>query len=386
MVPGRISQTVSGQAGHLKAGWLLTRDSMVACLLWMDMAYTRLMGSAGVVNMDKVELHLPCDDALFQATSAAKFLRLALGGNQLVMPKVSLHSSPLDLPLNLSHFSIETLLAMWYLKISAIRYRLPIGNYVPLEFRSHTPVEAFTTSSSATRVISYLTMIPARYANLFRERYRMIASAWHYVNISLTVDLDLLEIASGRDGLKPARTAITGVSAWAQTCGARRAVLHAAQIFDILASARLQDTNISRPDLLLFNSALVLSMYLFASARHYDEGHFAALELLQNIEWSSLGGEGLQSSPETDLTTPSYIDQSCRDLARDARQFIRHGGPVTFAGEASHGGGLTPRRLLLNYVRLLDDLGKWRGSKYSRLLWVMSVSAIKGNHLTWSGD
>lgn len=353
---------------------------MISCLLWMDMAYTRLMGSAGVVDISKVELYQPCDDALFDAPTSAVFLQLVNDGNQLIMPRVSFHNFYANPPATLSHFSIETSLVAWYLQIAAIRHRLRIGNYVPLEARSYSPADLFSQSRSARDVVVSLLMLPSRYPSLFQQRHRASAFAWHNVNISLTVDIDLLEIASGRDGSEFAKTALVAVSKWAQTPGARRAALHAAQIFDILSSSRLRETNISRPDLLLFNSALVLSMYLFVSCR--EQGfHTSAVpfELLQDVDWTDLGQEGLLSPPQTSLADPDSDPQHSRGPAWAARNFIRNGGLVSFAGEVQRGSEITARKILLNYVRLLDDFGKWRGSRYSRLLRAMSDFIIEGN-------
>ncbi|KAJ5174160.1 uncharacterized protein N7482_000037 [Penicillium canariense] len=266
-----VSQLQVGPSDHQGSwkSWVRVESikRMISCLLWMDMAYTRLMGSAGVVDIDRVELYQPCDDALFDAPTSAVFLELVKHGTQLMMPRVSFHTFYANPPATLNHFSIETFLVAWYLQIAAIRHRLPIGNYVPLEVRSHSPPDVFSESRKARDVIASLLMLPSSYPSLFQQRHRTCAFAWHNVNLSLTVDLDLLEIASGRDGPDLARTALMAVSKWAQTPGARRAALHAAQIFDILSSSRLKESNISRPDLLLFNSALVLSMYLFVSCR-----------------------------------------------------------------------------------------------------------------------
>lgn len=343
------------------------------------MAYTRLLRSAGVLDADKVELYLPCEDALFEAPTFTRFLHLARHGAQLVMQQVAFKHFHVDPPPTLSHFSLETFLVLWYLQITAIRHRLPIGHYVPLEARSHSPAEVISESSKGKDVVTSLLMLPSKYASLFRQRHRVTAFAWSNINIALTADLDLLEIASGREGLESARTAILAVSKWVQTPGARWAALHAAQIFEILSSSRLGESDIARPDLLLFNSALVLAMYLFVSNRQGDNDDFPAFELLQEVDWTALGGEGLRRPPQTIPPSPGDNTQYLHDATTAARYFIRHGGPVTFAGETQRGSGVLARKVLLNYVRLLDDLGKWRHSRYSQLLRTMSDFIIEGN-------
>ncbi len=334
----------------------------------MDLAYTRLMGGTGVVDINEVELYQPCDDALFDAPNPAEFLQLEKDGSPLVMPRSSFHNFYIHPLANLNHFSIETALSAWYLQIAIIRHALPIH----LHARSQSPAEFFPESRKARDVVNLILMLPSRFPNLLQQRHRTSAFAWHNVLISLTVDLDLLEIASGRDGPELARTAFVTVSQWAETPGARRAALHAAHIFDILSSSRLGESNIARPDLLLFNSALVLSMYLFAS--RYDQGssNAAPFELIQDVDWTSLGQEGLLPSSGNDT-------QGAHDPAWLARNFIRHGGPVSFAGELQRGSGVSARRILLKYMCLLDDFGRWRESRYSHLLRAMSDCIIGGH-------
>jgi hypothetical protein len=237
-------------------------------------------------------------------------------------------------------------------------------------------------SSKAKDITDALLLLPSRYAELFRQRHRVAAFAWNNVCLALTADLDLLEVASGREGLDSARIAIAVVTKWSQTQNARRAILHAAQIFDILSSSRLGDSNIARQDLLLYNSALVLSMYLFVCHREEeaeeelsDPGSF---ELLQDIDWALVGEDGMRSAPSA-LPSPAIQERQSHSPTDAARYFIRHGGLLSFAGELQHGGGVAARKILLNYVRLLDDLGKWRGSRYSQLLRTMSEFVMEGS-------
>jgi len=327
-----------------------------------------------VADMDKVELHLPCESALFDAPTASRFLVAAQCGAQLMAPRMHVHQFHVDPPAFLDHMSMETVLVALYLQIAAIRHKLPLASSKFLEAR-----EILSKSSKAKDVVKSILLLPSKYAGLFRQRHRVTALAWNNVCIALTADLNLLEIAFGREGLEPAQTAMSVVAKWAQTPSARRATLHAAQIFDILSSSRLSESNIARPDLLLFNSALVLSMYLAASSQDGNDHEPRTLELLQDVDWSSVAAEGMRGSSQTIPSSPHNTLERSDDPTEAVRDFIRYGGPVSFAGEVQQGGSSTVRKILLHYVRLLEDLGKWHESRYSRLLRAMSDFVIEGN-------
>ena len=347
---------------------------MICCLLWVDMGYTRLMGSAGVADIDKVELHLPCDGSLFEASTSHRFFQTAQRGAQLLAPRIQIHNFHINPPAALNHMAMETLLVGLYLQTAAIRHRSPIANFKTLEAR-----ESFTRSSKAKEVVKTVSLLPSRYGHLFCERHRVTALTWNNLCIVLTTDLDLLEVASGRDGVDSALNAIPVVAKWAQTPSARRAALHAAQIIDILSLHRLSEYNIARPDLLLFNSALVLSMYLFVSHDEEVDYDSRVFELLQDVDWTAVGVEGMRGTSQTLQSSSSIDPQRSDDQDYTAHEFIRYGVPAAFAGEVLSGNGIASRKILLNCVRLLDDLGKWRESKYSQLLRAMSDFIIARN-------
>ncbi|KAK4937746.1 hypothetical protein LTR10_021691 [Elasticomyces elasticus] len=348
---------------------------VITSLLSIDMAYARLLGRAGVIDIQRVEVYLECDSRLFDAPTPNRFLQAGKSEAQLIMPQLQLQlfhaESP---PLRLSARSIETILSAAYLQLAAVRYKLPVTH------RGTVDAPLLDMKDGKVKdIVRILLSLPSKYASSFQRRHEVTAFAWNNVCISLTADLDLLEIASGREGLLAARTAMKAVSEWSQTSRARRAILHAAQIYDILASSRLGEWNIARPDLLLFQSALVLSMYLFASKSGGNDHDSTSFELLQDIDWTAIGHEGIWDPSETMEPSLGLHSGSLSDSAHAAREFVQHGGPVSFSGELLGGGGATARKILLNHVHLLDDIGKYPGSYHSRLLRTMGDFVIEGN-------
>jgi hypothetical protein len=217
------------------------------------------------------------------------------------------------------------LLGIIYLRTTAARHRLLVGNRILSEASSFTPVAALATDNEAKNIVSSIWVQPSIYSNMLQGRNDMTALLWNSVCIAMTTDADLLEVAPGRDGLEPARAALDDVAKRSRSAGARRAILHAAQIFDILDSSRVRESNIIRPDLCFFVSALVLGLYLFSSDYHYAVAgpQTPASEPLQEIDWRMVNGEGLVYSPETGPYDPASDSRQMEWVEVSNSQILR---------------------------------------------------------------
>ncbi|KAL3476548.1 hypothetical protein BJX99DRAFT_258293 [Aspergillus californicus] len=362
---------------------------MLNYLIWLDMAYTRMVGSTGSVDMSKLDLYLPCEAILFESPTASRFFQLEQRGVQPKMPRMQIHSFHMCGPSVLDSVSMQTLLSALLVQITTLRHKFPMGT--PL-----IPEGPGTCSGSSGmleresiipgNIIPSLLSVPTDYAKIFHGKDVINALAWNNVCTALTADLTLLEAAFGREGLDAAHSAMGAVERWARTAAARRAAIHAAQMFEILSSARLSESNVARPDQMLYASALVLSMYLFASnPKQGDEDNAPPVfELLQDIDWAGIDREGITCPSEEEqessnqFSAPMSPDsQNLHNSNGAARHFIRHGGTVSFAGEVQQDGGSALKKAMLNYVHLLEDIGKYRGSKYTRLLKTMCDFVIE---------
>lgn len=354
---------------------------MLNYLVWLDMAYARVVGSVGSVDMGKLDLYLPCEIVLFESPTSTRFFQLAEGGAQLMMPRMQIDSFHTCGPSALDSISMQTFLSALFVQIAALRHKSPVGN-------SLLPEDPFAPTSGEPgkpsipeNIIPCLLSVPTTYAKIFQGKDVINALAWNNVCVALTADLNLLEVAFGREGLDAARSAMVAVARWSRTAAARRAAVHAAQMFDILSSARLSESNVAKPDQMLYVSALVLSMYLFASdPNKRNKPDAPVFELLHDIDWAVINGEDMLSLPEADNEPSaggSPNSQDSQNSTDAARHFIRHGGVVSFAGEAQPGGGSALKRAMLNYAHLLQDIGKYRGSKYTRLLKTMCDLVIE---------
>ncbi|KAH7412944.1 hypothetical protein BKA64DRAFT_567059 [Cadophora sp. MPI-SDFR-AT-0126] len=355
---------------------------MVVYLLWMDAAYSRLMGSSGVVNIDKVELHLPCDATLFDATSFPRFIQRAKQGAHLVQARIKFQNIEATAPDIIDSMAMQTVLSALYLQIAAARHDLGGESNLSHDCQPCSRAEMLSMDPKGDKIVSAVILLPRKYSALFHVQETITSLAWNNLCLGLTADLDLLEVAFGRDGVAAAHASMVAIMKWSRSASARRAILHASQVFKILSSSRLDGSTFARPDLLLFLSALVLGMYVFVVAPVEEDHNSNVFELLQDIDWVAIDDKGMRHTPaEQDLSASRMESQQPTELAayNAAREFIQYGGPISFSKEDQIGGAPAARKILLSYMHLLDDLGKWRGSRYSRLLRTMSDFVTEDN-------
>lgn len=363
---------------------------MLNYLIWLDMAYTRMVGTTGSVDMANLDLHLPCEAILFESSTPTRFFHLAQGGAPLAMPRMQIHDFHTCGPADLDSVSMQTLLSALLVQIVTLRKKVPVGCPLLLDSSDACTVSGMDGANGSEsiipgNIIPSLLSVPTKYAKVFQGKDVINALAWNNVCVALTADISLLEVSFGRDGVHAAQSAMGAVSRWTRTVAARRAAIHAAQMFEILSSARLSESNVARPDQMLYASALVLSMYLFASDPQQGDKDDAppVFELLQDIDWAAIDREGIAGALEQQdssyrVAAPMSPDSQNLNASTDAaRHFIRHGGPVSFAGEVQQDGGSALKKAMLNYVHLLEDIGKYRGSKYTRLLKTMCDFVIE---------
>ncbi|KAF2851654.1 hypothetical protein T440DRAFT_55602 [Plenodomus tracheiphilus IPT5] len=347
---------------------------LVCYLVLLDAACSRVMGSSGVLDCSRVELYLPCEESLFDASTFARFAKITEKGADLIPGRFRLRDFHSRAPLDPNTLAMQTVMSCFCLQVVAARHALPVGGRSIFESASCTLAEAFDSDPENKSMMLAVIALPSTYAETFKHMEPVSLLAWNNLCLLLTADLDLLEIGCGREGSESARRAMVAIGKWARSASARRAILHATQIFSILSSTRLSESNFIRADRLLFMSALVLSMYLFVVEHKEDDDESPVFELVQDIDWTAVGAPGLQYSSETGQSNEEQ--PACPSSA--VIQFIKHGGPVAFSKEERHEGSIAARKVLLSYVYLLDSVGKkWRDSMYSQRLRIMSDLMIE---------
>ncbi|CEI60009.1 unnamed protein product [Fusarium venenatum] len=348
------------------------RVDLICCLIYLDMAYSRLMNTSGVIEIDKVEIHLPCDDSLFNdATTASAFQRLIQQGAQMTMPQVDVRDFQRTPSAKLNQSSTQTLLRSLYLRIIAANTRLSNKHSQKSQSRLASPIERLAMDEGSKNIISDLVLLPKMHSHFLEGRQQNNALGWHYLCILLTADIDLLETACGRDGMEAAECSLIHVFEWSQSSSARRALLHAAQVFSMLDVCHIRESYFTRPDLVLFVSALVISQYFLVTGNRSVGSNVPVFELLHDIDWTTVGDEGFGRATGCVSSSVALAFEQEKLTSNSLRGFLENGGPVSFAGEAQGLGGVTAKKIARKFAHLMDRFGEWDGCSHSRLLRAM---------------
>jgi hypothetical protein len=318
------------------------------------------------MRTDSIQILLPCDSAIFQASSAAKWAQLVDEGHAISTPAISLSSQ---------HASIPTLrgtpdiLAMYgilctiRLRISDDCHRLLSDNQNEGAERSFVPWQKFTTDPRAKITQALVVQFIRPYGTILGEKNPNCIALWHNTCIMLTADVHLFELAAGCAGAAPAQQALENIALWSQTIAARRAVVHAAQTFKMLSNRRASDVDPFHASYCLFIAALILGLYVFMVPVEPDnEGADTTFELMDDVDWARVGDTALSNNGD-------FVDDP-------TVSFIKKGGRISLAGVVHEAGYQSARRIMLDYAHLLEDTGGWKLGRYSQVLRIMSDALV----------
>ncbi|OCT47079.1 hypothetical protein CLCR_02240 [Cladophialophora carrionii] len=362
---------------------------MITCLLIIDAMYASLWGTAGVVELDKLEIIAPCKSSLFEAPNAMTFSQEVEKTNaQIIMPRMTLQRMSMLSSAMLGSMGLQALLAAISLQHSVARHRLYPGQLdssssggggggsEETQASSTAPVERYALDEHAKNIAPLLAAIPSSRSDYFDREHPHALLLWNGLCMSTTADMDQFELALGRKGAVSAQSALANITAWAKSPAARRAALHASQIFWILSQSRVSEPALLLHEHMIFTAALVLAFYVFKATTtpstppSSEQGVAAAaaaavalgspvaanLELLQEIDWAEVGTEGLGGA----TSQVGYCSSA-------TKRFIRSGGCISF-GALEAVGERAARKIILNYAHLLDEVAKWEGSEYCEAL------------------
>ncbi|ETN40972.1 uncharacterized protein HMPREF1541_05252 [Cyphellophora europaea CBS 101466] len=327
-----------------------------------------------VVRSDNIQLLPPSDDRLFHAPTADDWLRLSQTG-RLATPlcvAVSLDSSAMDLhstslPAMLTYLQHLTYESNHLLITSSNQH----GKSPCLEpWRMHTRPADTTTASTLAHHLSSLPSTSG--SNALQQIDINGVITWHVCCLMLTANVQLFEDAAGRRGPTAVPTALQTIARWATTPTARRAVVHAAQVFKVLFHRRVSDVVSVHTVVALFKAALILSFYLLTTTRAMtsfssSSGQDGPLELFDDIDWSRTGNLGMADHNNVRLG-PDARDPEIDRIGR----FIIAGGPFSITGVVHHPGLSSCRRVLLHAADLMQTLGKWKSCRFSEILHLLT--------------
>ena len=283
------------------------------------------------------------------------------------MPSVNLSAQDATIPRvtkSVDTFAIDGILCTIRLKISEDYCRLlPQNRNQSLEYQ-FVPWHTFAADPQANLTQVLVVDVINSYQEMLGSVNPNSMALWHNLCIMLTADLRIFEIGAGCIGPIKARKALENIATWTQSTAARRAILHAAQTFKLISNRRVSDGDPLHSSYRLFSAALILSLYVFMAPLQREHEESSIFELMDDVDWVCVGSEGIAPNMNT------YTDDP-------AAKFIRSGGGYSISGVVHNHGYQSARRVLLDFMHLLDDVGKWRVDRYTRVLRIMSDALVE---------
>ncbi|KAJ4246870.1 hypothetical protein NW762_013422 [Fusarium torreyae] len=261
--------------------------------------------------------------------------------------------------------AIDTLLSAAALNMSHVRNRVLRQGDGTLRHVLF-PMQHFQADTAGSANAQLLRAIYTNYGQEYLKKDPNSMTLWHSMCISLTANLDLFEIAAGREGNVAAKAALQKILQWTDSPYARRACLHAAQAFACMLKRKITDGTRFMSEIAIFHSALVLGLYIYASPPSLDQGDDRPLELLDEVDWNRVADEGLPGWTSSNL-----------DNEYPPNKFINRGGSISFDGMVLSGGWGSARRIIMFYSGLLDQTGRWNWRKFRQILHLMSDSMVE---------
>ncbi|KAF4463606.1 C2H2 type zinc finger domain-containing [Fusarium albosuccineum] len=341
---------------------------VTACLVIVDSFFTSSIGSNPALRVDTMQLYMPCSARLFNAANADHWTKLDVSGVSYVNPAVIdiqgyMKVFPAVKPT--SSMAIYTLLSVAWLNMANVRNRVLTQGDGTLK-NVLFPGEYFQVDTAGTGIAPLLQTIYTYYGREFLDNDPNSMALWHTMCMSLTANLNLFEIAAGREGGDAGKAALQKILQWADSPYARRACLHAAQVHACMMRRRIADGTMFMSEVAVFHAALVLGLYVYASPPSLEQGDDQPLELLDDIDWTQVADEGL----------PGWVT-SHHNSEYPPNKFISEGGSISFNGVVFSGGYSSARRMLMHYAGLLEEVGRWNWRKFRHILHVMSDSMVE---------
>lgn len=295
-----------------------------------------------------------------------QWMHLLKSGKTIVMSTIMAPSENVNVPKlggPAEDLCVQEVLSMIHVRLSEAYHRLLSGH----SSHQFAPCQTYAMDGRARSLPSLLVQIASSYSYSSQQLSPNTLILWHNMCMKLTADIQIFDLAAGREGPGPARQALNDIAVWSQTPAARRSCLHAAHVYKVMTMRKTSDQPTFHSVASLFSAALVLGLYIFMVPDSAEsQAGLAGIELLDDFDWQRVGTEGFTSFMEPQESF------SLTPADNAATNFIRNGGPVYFRGLTVNGGYLSARRILLDYAGLLKDAAPWTVRKFSYVLHIMS--------------
>ncbi|KAL2205524.1 hypothetical protein CC79DRAFT_1359461 [Sarocladium strictum] len=349
---------------------------LILSLIQLDSWFAFFFATEPTLQVEAVFVMPVCESELFEANSLEKWCEIRPDFHQMDYPVISASYSETP-TIARSYDMIYTLLMILQLRFSAaslVVERATQNGDSPL---SSPPWKLFGRDIRTKGLVG-LTVDLARAANPKDRNFEMnSAVSWHVLCMSLSANIRLLETAAGRSGPEAASMAMKEVSAWAGTSTARRAALHAVQIFNLLFKRRFCDPVKLHTIISLFQASLVLGFYICAR-KHPDSPQ--VFDVYEPIDWVGIGSFGLTDEEASLDSLPSWVMQL------PETQYIIQEQTLAFGDFIVTSGITEARKCWLQFASLMMGLGRWKARTFSRILHVMCDNLLEGESVGGSKD
>lgn len=295
-------------------------------------------------------------------------MQKANGHAELGMSLISLQLTD-DAVVGRNSSALSSLLYLTQLRLQDSNHRVNfLQRHVPMEKRLE-PWRISVEDSRDKILVERTISIFVANATLLRSASINCLVLWHSACLSLAANMNVFELALGRAGVQSASSAVDAVAVWTHTPAARRACLHAGEVFHLLAHRRVSDMVNMHTTVSLFKAALVMGMYVLTQTQSPSLGSGKPLELLKSFDWGTIGNAGLgEDHPQgEDRAASSNFGADPAPV-----DFIMNGGEFSIDGDVYASGYVSARRVLLHFADLMEGMGKWKSHKFCRILHIIS--------------
>lgn len=317
-----------------------------------------------MLALTSIRVALPCDDVVFNAFSSSRWSQLIDGEIKQEPRSVGLDDIA-DLDLLKTHHDCTRMFGIMAICLLALH---GAAGRFPAAHTTDTLLYHIVTNEDCGDKYSriFTNHLMSSSGTPHQQDNVNCTMMKHGICMALMADIQLFEVAAGRSGPGLAKRALESIAAWSRLPSARRACLHAAQIFQC-ASDKCSSEQLGYHSLgALFKAALVLGLYIFMASTPEIDSDTVSIEIRDSIDWSKVDSEN--PVPLESLEKSDYRELS----GCDPLDFIRYGGILFVNGQKREPGYESSRRILLEFAALIEAVSRPCRQRFSHILYIMT--------------
>lgn len=357
-----ITDTQNADDRWLKWSRIESAKRVTIALADLNLCFSALYGRRPLIQTDDVSIMSPGPDDQFCAETSSKWSAIMQGESLKQKPLISLRSCPTTC----DDWSVQTARgiltlvqsSLWetYHSFHTLRFVVQLDTRV-------NPWQACETLSERDFVRFILRLSP--YCVKTSDDMNVNdAVSWHLACLMLASNCQTFATALSFTSDGAANLALEDIKSWTISSTARRACLHAGEIFAILHHRRIREPISLHTVCAALWAGIVMGLY-YLNVPLESATSECDVDLISRFDWQAIEAAGFtkdQQHPREDLSSP-------RDMsAKKALEFIAVGGTPRISGDYHPRGRVTARRIFSHFADLIDGLGTWRLPILSQVL------------------